>query len=327
MKAIVHDEYGEPDVLDFREVDRPEPGGKQVLVRVHAAGVNIADWFIMTGTPYMVRLAGFGLRRPTKRPVPGTDVAGTVEAVGSAVTRFKPGDEVFGEGRATFAEYACADEDDLVAKPANVTFEEAAGVPLAGITALQMLRDAARLSSGQRLLVNGSSGGIGTFAVQIAKSMGAEVTAVCGPRNVELVRELGADHVVDYSREDFTHTSERYDAILDHVMNHPFSALLKLLTPTGVLMPNSGNGGKWLGGARHTIKAAALSPFTRRRLAPLLARTTRADLEEMARMMESGQLGTVVGGTYPLSDAARAVQHVAEGHARGKVVITVQSTG
>ena len=216
----------------------------------------------------------------------------------------------------TFAEYARVTEDQLVAKPADVTFEEAAGVPLAGITALQMLRDAARLTAGQRLLINGSSGGIGTYAVQIAKSMGAEVTAVCGPHNVELVRELGADHVVDYSREDFTRTSERYDAILDHIMNHPFSALLRLLTPTGVLMPNSGSGGKFLGGARHTIKAAALSPFTRRRLAPLLARTTRADLEEMVRLMESGQLRTFVGHTYPLSDTARAVRHVADGHAR-----------
>ncbi|MEU4442850.1 NAD(P)-dependent alcohol dehydrogenase [Actinosynnema sp. NPDC050801] len=322
MKAIVQDRYGDPGVLEFREIDRPEPGERQVLVRVHAAGVNIADWFISTGTPYVVRLAGFGLRTP-KRTTPGTDVAGVVEAVGGAVTRFKPGDEVFGEGRATFAEYACADEDQLAAKPAGMTFEEAAGLPLAGITAVQMLRDAARLSAGQRLLINGSSGGIGTYAVQIAKATGAEVTAVCGPTNVDLVRELGADHVVDYSREDFTRTTERYDAILDHVMNHPFAALLRLLTPTGVLMPNSGNGGRWLGGGRHRLKAEVIRPFTRRRMAPLLARTTRADLEELARLAESGQLRTVVGHTYPLSDAARAVEHVAAGHARGKVVVTV----
>ncbi|ONI89166.1 NAD(P)-dependent alcohol dehydrogenase [Saccharothrix sp. ALI-22-I] len=321
MKAIVQDMYGDPDVLEFREVDRPEPGERQVLVRVHAAGVNIADWFIMTGTPYFLRLAGFGLRTP-KRTTPGTDVAGVVEAVGGGVTRFKPGDEVFGEGKATFAEYACADEDDLVAKPAGVTFEEAAGLPLAGITALQGVRDAAKLTAGQRLLVNGSSGGVGHFAVQIAKSMGAEVTAVCGPNNVELVRELGADHVVDYSREDFTRTSERYDAILDHIMNHPFSVLLRLLTPTGALMPNSGNGGKWLGGGRHRLKAEVIRPFTRRRMAPFLGKTTRADLEELARLAESGQLRTVVGHTYPLSDTARAIQHVAGGHARGKVVVT-----
>lgn len=322
MKALVQDEYGRPDVLEFREVDRPEPGERQVLVRVHAAGVNIADWFITTGTPYVLRLAGFGLRTP-KRTTPGTDVAGVVEAVGPGVTRFEPGDEVFGEGRATFAEYACADEDQLAAKPAGMTFEEAAGVPLAGITALQILRDGGRLAAGQRLLVNGSSGGIGTYAVQIAKSVGAEVTAVCGPNNVELVRELGADHVVDYSREDFTRTAERYDAILDHVMNHPFTALLRLLTPRGVLMPNSGNGGKWLGGARHRLKAEVIKPFTRRRLAPLLCRTTSADLAELARLVESGQLRTTVGRTYPLSDAARAIQHVGEGHARGKVVVTV----
>ncbi|GAB3008650.1 NAD(P)-dependent alcohol dehydrogenase [Saccharothrix stipae] len=322
MKAIVQDRYGDPGVLEFRELDRPEPGERQVLVRVRAAGVNIADWFISTGTPYVLRLAGFGLRTP-KRTTPGTDVAGVVEAVGGAVTRFKPGDEVFGEGRATFAEYACADEDRLAAKPAGMTFEEAAGLPLAGITAVQMLRDAARLTAGQRLLINGSSGGIGTYAVQIAKATGAEVTAVCGPTNVDLVRELGADHVVDYSQEDFTRTTERYDAILDHVMNHPFAALLRLLTPTGVLMPNSGNGGRWLGGGRHRLKAEVIRPFTRRRMAPLLARTTRADLEELARLAESGQLRTVVGHTYPLSDAARAVEHVAAGHARGKVVVTV----
>ncbi|KOX18794.1 NADPH:quinone reductase [Saccharothrix sp. NRRL B-16348] len=325
MKAIVQDRYGEPDdVLEFREVDRPEPGERQVLVRVHAAGVNIADWFIMTGIPYVIRLAGYGVRTP-KRSVPGTDVAGVVEAVGAAVTRFKPGDEVFGEGTGTFAEYACADEDRLAAKPAGMTFEEAAGVPLAGVTAVMMLRDAGRLAAGQRLLVNGSSGGIGTYAVQIAKAMGAEVTAVCGPNNVDLVRELGADHVVDYSREDFTRTDERYDAILDHVMNHPFSALLRLLTPTGVLMPNSGTGGKWLGGARHRVKAEVIRPFTRRRLAPLLARTTRADLEVLAGLAESGQLRTVVGRTWPLNDAARAVRHVGDGHARGKVVVTVQA--
>ncbi len=322
MKAIVQDRYGDPDVLEFREVDRPEPGERQVLVRVRAAGVNIADWFIMTGTPYVVRLAGFGVCRP-KRTTPGTDVAGVVEAVGPGVTRFQPGDEVFGEGRATFAEHACADEDRLAAKPAGVTFEEAAGLPLAGTTALQMLRDAARLTAGQHLLVNGSSGGIGTYAVQIAKATGAEVTAVCGPSNVDLVRDLGADHVVDYSREDFTRTAVRYDAILDHVMNHPFSALLRLLTPRGVLMPNSGNGGKWLGGGRHRLKAEAIRPFTRRRMAPLLARTTRADLEELARLAESGRLRTVVGHAYPLSDTARAVRHVADGHARGKVVVTV----
>ena len=322
MKAITQDRYGDPDVLEFREVDRPEPGERQVLVRVRAAGVNIADWFIMTGTPYVVRLAGFGVRTP-KRTTPGTDLAGVVEAVGAGVTRFKPGDEVFGEGRATFAEYACADEDRLAAKPAGMTFEEAAGVPLAGTTALQMLRDAARLTAGQHLLVNGSSGGVGTYAVQIAKATGAEVTAVCGPTNVDLLRDLGADHVVDYSREDFTRTSERYDAILDHVMNHPFSALLRLLTPTGVLMPNSGNGGKWLGGGRHRLKAEAIRPFTRRRMAPLLARATRADLGELARLAEAGQLRTVVGRTFPLSDTAEAVRHVADGHARGKVVVTV----
>ncbi|MBB5804681.1 NADPH:quinone reductase-like Zn-dependent oxidoreductase [Saccharothrix ecbatanensis] len=321
MKAIVQDSYGTPDVLELRDVEQPEPGEREVLLRVRAAGVNIADWFISTGTPYVLRLAGFGLRTP-KRTTPGTDVAGEVVAVGAGVTRFKPGDEVFGEGRATFAEYACADEDNLVAKPAGATFEEAAGLPLAGLTALQILRDGARLTEGQRLLVNGSSGGIGTYAVQIAKSMGAEVTAVCGPHNVDLVRELGADHVVDYSREDFTRTSERYDAILDHIMNHPFSALLGLLTPRGVFMPNSGNGGKWMGGGRHRIKAELVKPFTRRRIAPVLARTTRADLEELARMVESGHLRTVVGRTWPLSDAGRALQHVADGHARGKVVVT-----
>jgi NADPH:quinone reductase-like Zn-dependent oxidoreductase len=321
MKAIVQDSYGTPDVLELRDVEQPEPGERQVLLRVRAAGVNIADWFISTGTPYVLRLAGFGLRTP-KRTTPGTDVAGEVVAVGAGVTRFKAGDAVFGEGRATFAEYACADEDNLTAKPSGATFEEAAGLPLAGLTALQILRDGARLTTGQRLLINGSSGGIGTYAVQIAKSMGAEVTAVCGPHNVDLVRELGADHVVDYSREDFTRTSERYDAILDHVMNHPFAALLGLLTPRGVLMPNSGNGGKWMGGGRHRIKAELVKPFTRRRIAPVLARTTRADLEELARMVESGQLRTVVGRTWPLSDAGSAIQHVADGHARGKVVVT-----
>ncbi|NUT49302.1 MAG: NAD(P)-dependent alcohol dehydrogenase [Saccharothrix sp.] len=321
MKAIVQDVYGTSEVLELREVDRPAPGEREVLVRVRAAGVNIADWFVATGTPYVLRLAGFGVRRP-KRTTPGTDVAGVVEAVGGGVTQFRPGDEVFGSGRATFAEYAVADEEHLVAKPAAVTFEQAAGLPLAGLTALQGLRDAARLAAGQRLLVNGSSGGIGTYAVQLAKATGAEVTAVCGPHNVDLVRELGADHVVDYSREDFTRTSERYDAILDHIANHPVTTLLRLLTPTGVLVPNSGRGGRWLGSGPYLLRAKAVAPFTRRRVGSFLSRPTRADLAELAGMAASGRITTVVGRTYPLPEAGRALRHVADGHARGKVVVT-----
>ncbi|WP_033441584.1 NAD(P)-dependent alcohol dehydrogenase [Saccharothrix sp. NRRL B-16314] len=321
MKAIEQDEYG-TDVMEFRDVDRPLVGDDEVLVKVHAAGLNIADWYIMTGTPYVLRMAGYGLRRP-KAKIRGTDVAGRVEAVGRNVTGFAPGDDVFGWCEGSLAEYATAKEGALLRKPDGLTFEQAAAVPLAGYTALQALRDHGQVGAGQKILVNGASGGIGTFAVQIAKAFGAEVTGVCGPGNVELVRSLGADHVIDYSRSDFTRGDERYDLVLDNVGNHSLSALRKVLTPRGTLVPNSGGRGRWLGGAKRVLQAMLLSLFVRHRVKPFIAQARLENLVALAGLVDAGQLTPVVGRTYPRGDAAEALAHVAEGHARGKVVVTV----
>ena len=322
MRAITQDQYGSPDVLQRREVDRPAIGDHEVLVRVRAAGVNPADWAIMSGLPHIARPA-YGLRRP-KIGVRGTDVAGQVEAVGPGVTRFRPGDAVFGWCTGSFAEYAAVSDDALAAKPATLSFEQAAAIPMAGIVALQALRDHGHVRSGQRVLVNGASGGVGTFAVQIAKALGAEVTGVCSTRNVDLVRSLGADHVIDYSREDFTRSGQRYDFILDNVANHSLSDLRRALTPTGTLVPNAGEfDNHWLAGTGRVLSALVVSRFVRQTLRPFLVSPKREDLLALTELVDAGKLTPVIDRSYPLSETPDAIRDLAAGHARGKLVIAV----
>jgi NADPH:quinone reductase-like Zn-dependent oxidoreductase len=322
MQAIVQDNYGSGEALALREVERPEIGEHDVLVRVRAAGVNPADWAVMSGLPYIARPV-YGLRRP-KVGVRGTDVAGYVAAVGNGVTRFTPGDEVFGACNGSYAEYAAASEDQLALKPANLTFEQAASVPMAGLVALQAIRDHGKVRAGQAVLINGASGGIGTFAIQIAKALGAEVTAVASTRNLELVRAAGADHVVDYTREDFTASGKRYDVILDNVSNHSLSRLRRVLTATGVLIPNGGNfGNRWFASAGRLVRAAVLFRFGGQRLGRFLVSTNHDDLVALKELIEAGKVRPVLERTYPLSHAAQAIDHVGTGHAQGKVAITV----
>ncbi len=322
MKAMVQDTYGSGAVLETRDIDKPEIGPDEVLVRVRAAGVNPADWAIMSGLPYIARPV-YGLRKP-KNGIRGTDVAGTVEAVGSSVTRFKPGDEVFGWCNGSYAEYAAAAEDALAAKPANVTFEQAASVAMAGMVALQALRDHGQVRAGDKVLVNGASGGIGTFAVQIAKALGAEVTGVCSTRNVDLVRSIGADHVVDYTKEDFTQSGQRYDFILDNVSNHSLSELRSALTPTGSVVPNGGNfGNRWFAGGARVISSHVLARVAGQPLRPFLVSQNHADLIVLKELIEAGEVTSIIERTYALDETAQAIDHVGLGHARGKVAITV----
>jgi NADPH:quinone reductase-like Zn-dependent oxidoreductase len=322
MQAIVQDNYGSGETLALREIERPAIGEHDVLVRVRAAGVNPADWAVMSGLPYIARPV-YGLRRP-KIDVRGTDVAGYVAVVGSGVTRFKAGDEVFGASSGSYAEYAAASEDELALKPVNLSFEQAATVPMAGLVALQAIRDQAQVQAGQSVLINGASGGIGTFAVQIAKAFGAEVTAVASTRNLELIRSIGADHVVDYTKDDFTTSGKRYDAILDNVGNHSLSSLRRALTPTGVLIPNGGNfGNRWFASAGRLIRAAVLFRFGTQRLGRFVVSTSHDDLLALKHLIESGNVTPVLTGTYPLSNAGTAIDHVGAGHAQGKVAITV----
>ena len=322
MQAIVQDNYGSGDALELREIERPAIGEHQVLVRVRAAGVNPADWAVMSGLPYIARPV-YGLRRP-KVGVRGTDVAGYVAAVGSGVTRFKLGDEVFGASTGSYAEYAAASEDELAPKPANLTFEQAATVPMAGLVALQAIRDQGQVRAGQTVLINGASGGIGTFAVQIAKALGAEVTAVASTRNLELLRSVGADHVIDYTKDDFTTSGTRYDVILDNVSNHSLSHLRRALTPTGVLIPNGGNfGNRWFASAGRLIRGTVLFRFGTQRLGRFLVSTNHADLVALKELIEAGKVTPVLDRTYPLSSAAQAIDHVGTGHAQGKTAITV----
>ena len=323
MKAIVQNEYGSPEVLQLRDIDKPVAQDDEVLVRVRAAAVNPPDWAGVHGVPYIVRLA-FGLRRP-KLGVRGTDMAGVVDAVGKNVTRLRVGDEVFGRGVGTFAEYAVAAQEHLVAKPADITFEQAAAVPMSGLTALQALRDAGRIRSGQKVLIVGAGGGIGTFAVQIAKSFGAHVTGVCSTSKLDLVRSLGADHVIDYTLEDFTEGEERYDLVLDNVLQHSLSRLLRALSRTGTLVPNGGQFYKrWFASTGVLlIKAPLLSLFVPQRIRACTERPQQEDLLVLKELIESGKLTPVVGRTYPLSRTREAISFFGEGHAQGKVVITV----
>ena len=323
MKAIVQDTYGAPEVLELRDIDTPAVGDDEVLVRVRAAAVNPADWAIMGGLPYIARPVYGGLRKPKNR-VRGTDVAGEVEAVGTSVTRFRPGDAVFGWCTGAFAEYASVADDALEPMPANLTFEQAAAAPLAGFVALQALRDKGKVRAGQKILVNGASGGIGTFAVQLAKSFGADVTGVCSTRNVDLVRSIGADHVIDYTREDFTQTGQRYDFILDNVGNHSLSDLRRALTAAGTLVPNSGGfDNRWLASLGRVVSALVVSPFVSQTLRPFVMSPKHADLVVLKDLMEAGKVTPVIDRTYPLSEVSQALGYVGGGHARGKVVITV----
>jgi NADPH:quinone reductase-like Zn-dependent oxidoreductase len=322
MKATVQDTYGSAEVLATRDVDKPQVEDRQVLVRVRAAGVNPADWAIMSGLPYVARPV-YGLRKPKNR-IRGTDVAGEVEAVGAGVTRFQVGDEVFGWCVGSFAEYAAAAEDTLASKPANLTFEQASAVPMAGIVALQALRDHGHVRAGQTVLINGASGGIGTFAVQIAKSLGATVTGVCSTGNAELVRSIGADHVIDYGQQDFTRSGQRYDFILDNVANHSLTDLRRALAPTGTLVPNGGSfDNHWFAGGGRVIGARVVSRFVDQTLRPFLVSQTLDDLLVLKDLIETGQLTPVVGQTYPLSEAAEALGHVGHGHTRGKIAISI----
>jgi NADPH:quinone reductase-like Zn-dependent oxidoreductase len=323
MKAIVQDIYGTTDVLGLRDLDKPEIADDEVLVRVHAAGVDRGVWHVMTGLPYPIRLAGYGLRAP-KTPVPGADVAGVVEAVGKDVTRFQPGDEVFGIGKGAFAEYARAREAKLAPKPANLTFEQAAVVAISGLPALQGLRDHGKVRPGQKVLIIGASGGVGTYAVQLAKAFGAEVTGVCSTTKVDVVRSLGADHVIDYTRADFAEGGQRYDVILDIGGNSSLSRLRRALTPRGTLVIVGGEtGGRWLGGTDRQIRALMLSPFLGQKLGTFISKENHKDMLVLKELIEAGKVTPVIDRTYPLSDVPQAIRYVEEGHARGKVVITV----
>ncbi|MEU9642406.1 NAD(P)-dependent alcohol dehydrogenase [Streptomyces sp. NPDC048188] len=329
MKAVVQERFGPPDSLRLREVDRPRPGAGQVLVRVHAAAVNPYDWHMLRGDPYAARLlGGMGLTRPKHR-VAGIDAAGVVEDVGTGVRGFGPGDPVLGFCPGAFAEYASTSASLLVPAPADLTFEQAAALPMGAVTALRGIRTVGRVGAGQRVLVNGAGGGVGSFAVQIAAALDAEVTGVCSARNTDLVRSLGATRVLDYAREDFTGEDERYDVVLDNVGNHPPGRLRRVLTPSGVLVANGGGSpGRVFGAIGAMLRLAAADAVTRRRLRPILpaapAGPVHEDLLAVTALVGAGQVAPVIGRTFALADTARAVRHVEEGHARGKTVITVR---
>lgn len=323
MKAIVQDTYGSADVLELRDIEQPVVGAEDVLLQVHAAGVDPGVWHLMTGLPYLVRVIGYGLRKP-KVGVRGRDVAGRVEAVGEKVTRFQRGDEVFGTCEGSFAEYASAPEDRLALKPANLSFEQAAAVPISGMTALQAVRDKGQVVPGHKVLIIGAGGGVGTFAVQLAKSFGAEVTGVCSTAKMDLVRSIGADHIVDYTREDFTEGTRQYDLIIDTAGNRPLSRLRRALAPQGTLVIIGGeNGGQWVGPIDRLLPALLLSPFVSQKLRVLMSVERQEDLQSLSEMIEVGKVAPVIDRTYPLIDAPDAIRYVGEGHARGKVVIAI----
>jgi NADPH:quinone reductase-like Zn-dependent oxidoreductase len=321
MRAIVQDGYGSAGVLRLARIARPVIGGRDVLLRVRAAGLDRGRWHLMTGRPFLLRLV-VGVRGP-RNPVQGLDVAGTVVAAGPAVTRFRAGDEVFGFGRGTFAEYAVAREDKLAAKPANATFEQAAVVPVSAVTALQALTDAGHVKAGQKVLVTGASGGVGSYAVQLARAFGAEVTGVCSTAKLDLVRSLGAAHVIDYTRDDFAGGGLRYDLILDIAGNPSLSRLRRALTPAGTAVIVGGEqGGNWTGMGR-PLRALALSLFVRQRLTMVTARQRASDLERLTGLIEAGTVTPSIGATYPLDQAPEAMRHLESGRARGKVAITI----
>src|SRR5258708_862387 len=326
MKAIVYCDYGLPN-LKLEEVEKPVPNDDQLLIRVRAVSVNPYDWHFVEGTTYVMRAVGVGLRKPRDTRL-GVDFAGTVEAVGKNVTQFKPGDEVFGGRGGAFAQYVCPRATWAVAlKPANVSFEEAASVNIAAITALQALRDKGKIQPGQKVLINGASGGVGTFAVQIAKSLGADVTGVCSTRNVDLVKSLGADHVIDYTKDDFTKSAQRYDVMLDNVGNHSLSECKGVLTPTGKYVLIGGGGASdqsVLRGLRKTLLALVFSKFVNQQMGRMMADANQKDLTPLADMMQAGKLKAVIDRTYKLEHVPDAIRYVEQGHARGKVVITVE---
>jgi NADPH:quinone reductase-like Zn-dependent oxidoreductase len=324
MLAISHDHYGQPaDALELRHIDTPAVGDGEVLVRVHAASIHVGDWIVMQGVPYIMRPM-FGLRAP-KVPVPGTDMAGVVEAVGAGVTHVKPGDEVFGWGDGAFAEYMSTPAGNVLPKPADFSFEQAAAVGVSAFTALKVMRDRGQVRAGQRVLINGASGGVGTYAVQMAKSMGAEVTGVCSAKNAEMVRSIGADHVIDYTQEDFTQGDARYDFILDNVGNHSFSKIRRVLSPDGRVQPNGGghHPGRWFGSLGSVVSNAIRARRDDQLLAPFLSTNNAEDLVVLKEMAEAGKIVPVIDSTYPLAETAKAMSRVGGGHASGTVVITV----
>jgi NADPH:quinone reductase-like Zn-dependent oxidoreductase len=323
MRAIVQDRYGSPDVLTPAVIDRPGPGAHDVLLRVRAAGLDRGTWHLMTGQPYLMRVIGFGFRRPKSR-VPGLDVAGTVAAVGPAVTRFAVGDEVYGVARGSYAEYAAAHEDKLARKPENISFEEAAVVPVSGLIAQRGLVDVGKLQAGQNVLITGASGGVGSYAVQLAKALGAEVTAVSSAGKADLVRSLGADHVVDYTREDFADGRRRYDLILDIAGNPTLARLRRALTPQGTAVILGGEqGGRITGGFGRTLRAPLLSPFVSQRLAMVTANENGRDLDRLTAFIEAGQVTPHVDHVYPLDEVPEAMARLIAGDVRGKVAISI----
>jgi NADPH:quinone reductase-like Zn-dependent oxidoreductase len=321
MKATVYTKYGPPDVVQIMDVDKPVPNDGEVLIKVRAASVNPYDWHFMRGLPYVLRLMA-GMRKPKDTRL-GADVAGQVEAIGRNVTHFSTGDEVFGTCRGAFAQYARASESTLVMKPKNVTFEQAASAPIAALTALQGLRDKGHIQPGQRVLINGAAGGVGTFAVQIAKAFGADVTGVCSTRNVEMVQSIGANQVVDYTREDFTKSGQGYDIILDAVGNRSLSACRRVLNPKGILVMAGGTAGRWMiGPLTRGIRASVVSRFVRQQMVGILAKSNQQDLTVLGELMATGKVTPVIDRRYSLSKVPEAILYLEAGHARGKVVIT-----
>lgn len=316
MKAIVQNDYGTSEVLRLAEIDEPAVKDNEIRVRVHAASIHSGDYFGMRGDPYLARFA-VGFPKP-KNYIPGFDISGTVETVGKKVTQFKSGDEVFGAPGSACAEFAVATENKIVKKPSNLSFEEAASIPTSGVTALIGIRDAGKVKKEQKVLINGASGGVGTFAIQIAKSLGAEVTAVCSAKNAEMVRSIGADLVVDYTSVDFTKSTERYDMILDNVANHPFAEYRRVLASDGAFIPNSGNAG-----IGYVLKAFLLSIFMRKQKSPYVAIPNSRYLEDLKKLAEAGQIKPVIDRIYPLEQTPEAMEYIGKGHAKGKVVITI----
>lgn len=324
MKAIVYRSYGSPDVLRYEDIEKPTPGDDDVLVAVRAASVNPYDSHLIRADPFLLRIA-FGLRRP-KHPRLGVDFAGRVEAVGSSITRFKPGDEVFGAARGAFGEYVCAQDSRLALKPQKVTFAQAASVPIAGVTALQGLRDRGKVQPGQKVLINGAAGGVGTFAVQIAKAFGAYVVGVCSTRNLDLVRSIGADEVIDYTKEDFTKSGSHYDLLFDCVSNHSLTACRHVLKPEGEYVGIGGVGQPMMRIVNRIVSGVVMSPFVKKNLRPFGAKMNKDDLAVIAGLIETGKVKPVIEKEYPLTQVGDAIRHLETGHTRGKVVITVSDT-